>query len=108
MGIVQVTDIKPEILRELMTLEQDEVSNPVTTEEGIHVMKRGSMIAKQELKLEDVKNQIKKALINQAGIELRKAIFQQAAATYPVDIDDKRIEEWRLKMRTIVPQGKAE
>ena len=108
MGIVQVIDIKPEILKELMALGLDEVSNPVTTEEGIHIMKRGPMIAKQELKLDDVRNQIKKALINQANNELRQAIFRQAAATYPVDIDDKRIEEWRLKMRIDGPQGDAE
>lgn len=100
MGMVKVDEMKPEIHKTLMALAPDKISNPVTTEEGIHILKRGPLIAKQELQLEDVREQVKKFLVDQARKELRQAIYKQAAISYPVDIDDKRIEEWRLKLRT--------
>ena len=100
MGLVKINEMKPEIQKVLLALAPDKVSNPVTTEEGIHIFKRGTPVAKQELKLDDAREQIKKLMINQTRNDLRKAIYKQAAISYPVDIDDKRIEEWRLKLRT--------
>ena len=100
MGMVKVNEMKPEIQKTLLALAPDKVSNPVTTEEGIHILKRGPLAAKQELLLDDVREQVKKFLINQVNKELRQAIYKQAAISYPVNIDDQRIEEWRLKLRT--------
>jgi Parvulin-like peptidyl-prolyl isomerase len=100
MGVIKVSDIKPEIQPPLLALSPEKVSQPVISEEGIHILKRGAVITKQELKLEEVREEIKKSLKKQADIELRKAIYQQASKSYPVNIDDKLIEEWRLKIRT--------
>jgi len=100
MGLVKVNEMKPDIQKTLMALAPDKISNPVTTDEGIHILKRGPQVAKQELLLVDVREQIKKFLITQAKKELRQAIYTQAAISFPVDIDDNRIEEWRLKLRT--------
>lgn len=100
MGVVKINEMKPEIQKTLMSLTPDKISNPVITEAGVHILKRGSLVAKQVLKLDDVRDQIKKLLIKQANNELRQAIYKQAAISYPVDVDDKRIEEWRLQLRT--------
>ena len=99
MGMVKVSDMKPEIKKALMSLPPDTLSSPISTDEGLHILKRDSPIAQQELQLDDVREQIKTLLLKQAGNELRQAIFKQAAATYPVAVDDKRIDEWRLKLR---------
>jgi len=39
-------------------------------------------------------------MLKQLRIQIRQAVFKQASITYPVDLDDKNMEEWRLKLRT--------
>jgi len=99
MGLVKPDDLKPEIQKALLSLSPDKVSSPVSTGDGLHILKRGPVIAKQELKLEDVREQIRKLLNRQIRNELRQAIFKQAATSYPVAIGDKIIEVWRQKMQ---------
>ena len=100
MGLVKISEIKPEIKESLMKLAPDKVSTPLRTDEGIHILKRGNIIPKQELRYEEVKDQISKLLVTQLENQLKQAIFKQASETYPVDINEQTIEEWRLKLRT--------
>jgi parvulin-like peptidyl-prolyl isomerase len=90
-----------------MALAVDKVSAPIKTEEGIHLLKRGSIVPKQDLRYDEVQEQIRKLLVTQLENQLRQAIFKQASETYPVDINDKIIEEWRLKLRTNITTDKS-
>ena len=99
MGMVKISDLKPELQKTLRDLPPDKISSPVSADDGLHILKRGPLVARQELKLEDVREQIKQLMLRQARTELRQAIFKQAAISYPVDMDDKHIEEWRQRLR---------
>ena len=103
MGLIKVSELKPEIAKSLMALKEGELSQPIRSEEGIHILKRGAVLPQQNVSLEQVRGQLIKALKNQAMAQFRKAIYEQAAKTYPVKIDDKKIEEWRLRLRTNLP-----
>jgi parvulin-like peptidyl-prolyl isomerase len=107
MGLVKISELKPEIKTPLMALAADKVSTPIKTEEGIHVLKRGSIVPKQDLRYGEVQEQIRKLLVTQLENQLRQAIFKQASETYPIDISDKIIEEWRLKLRTNITTDKS-
>ena len=100
MGLVKISELKPEIKEPLLKLAPDKTSAPIRTGEGIHILKRGNIIPRQELGYEEVKSQIGKLLTTQFENQLKQAIFKQAGEIYPVDINDKIIEEWRLKLRT--------
>ena len=100
MGLVKISELKPEIKEPLLKLAPDKTSAPIRTGEGIHILKRGNIIPRQELGYEEVKSQIGKLLATQFENQLKQAIFKQAGEIYPVDINDKIIEEWRLKLRT--------
>ncbi len=40
-------------------------------------------------------------MLKQLNIQIRQAVFKQASITYPIDdLEDNKIEEWRLKLRT--------
>ena len=106
MGLVKVSELKPEISKPLLALKEGELSQPIRSENGIHILKRGAIIPRQEVGLEQVRPQLIEALKNQARNQFRTAIFQQAGKTYPVKVSDKKIEEWRLRLRTDLPQGK--
>ena len=107
MGMVKAGDLKPEIKKSLISLPPDTLTSPITTDDGLHILKHGNLIPAQELQLDDVREQIKTLLLKQARNELRQAIFKQAAETYPVTIDDNQLDEWRLKFRANLVPGET-
>ena len=109
MGQVSVTDLKPEIKQGLLALSEGQVSGPMKTDAGIHILKRGAITAAQPLQYDAIKDQLRPVMLKQANAQLRNAILEQARKTYPVEIEDKKIEEMRLRLRTdLVPAaGKA-
>ncbi len=100
MGLINISDMKPEIKTTIQSLKPDVISKPIKTEDGIHILKRGAIVPEQELTLEQLKPKIKEVMVQQLKTQIRQAIFKQASITYPIDINDKKIEEWRLKLRT--------
>lgn len=98
MGLVKVSDLKPELAGPLLGLQEGRLSDPVTSDAGIHLLKRGTIIPRQDVSFEQVKVQIRDLLMQQASAQLRQAIYQQAAKSYPVEVDDATIEEWRQRL----------
>ena len=100
MGLIKISELKPEIKVAIKTLKQGDISKPIKTDDGIHILKRGAIVPKQDITLEQVKPKITELMLKQLRIQIRQAVFKQASITYPVDLDDKNMEEWRLKLRT--------
>ncbi|MCH9048588.1 MAG: peptidyl-prolyl cis-trans isomerase [Proteobacteria bacterium] len=100
MGLIKISELKPEIKAAIKTLKQGDISKPIKTDDGIHILKRGAIVPKQDITLEQVKPKITELMLKQLRIQIRQAVFKQASITYPVDLDDKNMEEWRLKLRT--------
>ena len=98
MGLVKVAELKPELTQPLLNLPEGELSDPITSDTGIHLLKRGAIVPKQDVSFEQVKNQIHERLVQQARAQLRQAIYDQAGKTYPLELQDATIEEWRLKL----------
>jgi len=103
MGLIKVSELRPEISKPLLALKEGELSRPVRSDTGIHILKRGTVVPQQDVTLEQVRGQLVQALKKQAMAQFRKAIYEQAIKTYPIEIDDKKIEEWRLRLRTNLP-----
>jgi len=100
MGLIKISEFKPEIKAAIKTLKQGDISKPIKTDDGMHILKRGAIVPKQDITLEQVKPKITELMLKQLRIQIRQAVFKQASITYPVDLDDKNMEEWRLKLRT--------
>jgi parvulin-like peptidyl-prolyl isomerase len=100
MGLVRVSELKPEVREPLLALEEGKISRPLRTDTGVHILRRGSRVPAQQVKLDEVRQQIRQLLQNQARTQLRQAIFDQARKSYPVDVQESRVEEWRLRLRT--------
>ena len=100
MGLIKISEFKPEIKAAIKTLKQGDISKPIKTDDGIHILKRGAIVPKQDITLEQVKPKITELMLKQLRIQIRQAVFKQASITYPVDLNDKKMEEWRLKLRT--------
>jgi len=100
MGLVKMSELLPGIREPLMALPEEGLSGPIQTENGVHILKHGGVIPKQVVELEQVRPQIGDLLRQQAVAQLRQAIYVQASEVYPVETDDSKIEEWRLRLRT--------
>ncbi len=106
MGLINSSDLKPEIKKSILELGEGKISKALTTETGIHVVKRGAIVAPRQISLEEGEVQVRNLLVNQVRAQLRKAIYEQAAKTYPLEISDNKIEEWRLRLKTNVDAPK--
>lgn len=100
MGLINISDMKPEIKEAVQALQQDVVSKSIKTDDGIHIIKRGTIVPKQEITLEQLEPKIRELMLKQLQTQIKQAVFDQAKISYPIDINDKKIEEWRLKLRT--------
>ncbi len=100
MGLLKTSDLLPEMKEPILKLKEGELSKPVESESGIHILKRGEILKAETLELSQVEPQIRQLLVNQANTQLRQAIFVQARKEYPQDIPDKKLEEWRLRLKT--------
>jgi len=100
MGLVKVSDMKPEVSKPLLAAGEDKLVGPILTDNGVHILKRGAIVPAQPVAYEQIQPQIRDLLLKQARVQLRQAVFEQARKTYPVDLKDAKIEEWRLRLRT--------
>ncbi|MFT7461523.1 MAG: parvulin-like peptidyl-prolyl isomerase [Planctomycetota bacterium] len=100
MGLLKTAELLPDLQKSILDLAEGNVSQALTTNTGIHIVKRGAIVPERKVTLEEGKEQIRKLLISQVRTQLRQAIFEQAAKTYPVDLSDNKIEEWRLRLKT--------
>jgi parvulin-like peptidyl-prolyl isomerase len=99
MGLLKVSELLTGIDKVLLALDEGEVSSPVRTDTGFHILKRGAILPAQEVTYEQVQEQIRNVLINQARVQIRNKINEQVAETYPVVVDDASIEQWRSQLR---------
>jgi parvulin-like peptidyl-prolyl isomerase len=99
LGLLRFSELKPEVNEALRQLPEGGISSPVLADDGIHILRRGILIPRQEINLEQVRPQVKELLYNQATAQLRQAIYNQAGKTYPVALDEQEIEIWRLQLQ---------
>jgi len=71
MGLIKVSDMKPEVRDVIKKLQQGNISHPVKTDDGIHILKRGAIVPKQDITLEQSEPRIKE-LINKTRNSLIK------------------------------------
>jgi parvulin-like peptidyl-prolyl isomerase len=100
MGIIKVSELFPVIKEALTSLQRDEVSDPVRSQMGFHILKRGEIIPAQDVSLEQVQGDIRTLLINQARTNLNNDIRNLAAKSFPVTLADELILEWRSMLQS--------
>ena len=100
MGLLKTDELLPVIKAPLLKLKPGEISPPLESETGLHIVKRGAIVPASTLELEQARPRIREALLNQASVQLRDEIFAQARKAFPQAIADDKIEEWRLRLQT--------
>jgi parvulin-like peptidyl-prolyl isomerase len=99
MGVMEVDGLLPEIKEHILKSKIGEVSDPIETDMGLHIIKRGTILAEETIVFEQVEDQIRQILIKQTGMQLKNTIFDQAREDYPQQISESIIEDWWLKLK---------
>ena len=99
MGVMEVDGLLPEIKEYILKSKIGEISDPIETDSGLHILKRGLILAEETVPFEEVEDQIRQILIKQTGRQLNNVIFDQAIEDYPQQISENTIEEWWLKLK---------
>ena len=99
MGVMEVDGLLHEIKEYILKSKIGEISDPIETDSGLHILKRGLILAEETVPFEEVEDQIRQILIKQTGRQLKNVIFEQAREDYPQQISENTIEEWWLKLK---------
>ena len=62
----KLEELPEDIKQQVLSLEIDEVSLPITTIDGVHIIKHGAQVAEQAVELSQIKPKIREVLRNQA------------------------------------------
>jgi len=84
MGLVKIDELLPPIANAADKLKIDGVSDPIATESGIHIIKRGALIEAEALDFEVVQAQIRDRLRREAALKVRQAAVEKIAEEFPV------------------------
>ncbi len=99
MGAVQTGELKPAIAEVLQDLDED-AYGLAHSEDGWHILKKGRTLAAASQPYEDVRQQARQLLINQARQEFRQAVSQEARKEYAYMPGDDRVEQWRQELKS--------
>ena len=99
MGLLKVTDLIPEIKEQVLQLPEDQLSKPIRTEMGLHLIKRGAIIDPSEVSLDTDYDLIRNTFLIEVTKKITESIYERAQEEHPIVLSDTEIEEWRLQIR---------
>ena len=100
MGLLKVSELLPPIAEATKKLKPGEVSEPIASETGLHVIKRGALVAGETLTLERVKDSLRQRMVQEAVLKVRQAAMDKIEKEYPVaDPAAEPLESWRQALR---------
>ena len=85
MGLLKSTDLLPPIVEALKKLKAGQVSEPIASETGLHVLKRGATVAAEMLDYERVREQLRARMVQEAMAKVRQAAIEKVEKEYPIE-----------------------
>ena len=79
------------------------MSEPIATETGLHVLKRGSTVPGELLAFDKVETQLRERLLQEGALKLREAALEKIAEEYPVTAPTDELPGWRETLAAEAP-----
>ena len=96
MGLLKSSDLLPPIAEALKKLKAGQVSEPIASETGLHVLKRGATVAAEMLDFERVREQLRARMVQEAMAKVRQAAIEKVEKEYPIAAPAAdALEAWR-------------
>lgn len=98
MGLLKVADLLPPIAEAAGKLEVGAVSEPIASEAGLHLLKRGPTVAGELLAFDTVAANLRERLLRDGAVKLREAALEKIAEQYPVPTPAEDSATWRARL----------
>jgi parvulin-like peptidyl-prolyl isomerase len=96
MGLLKSADLLPPIAEALKKLRPGQVSEPIASESGLHILKRGATVDAEMLDFERVREQLRSRMVQEAMAKVRQAAIDKIEKEYPVEAPSVEVlENWR-------------
>ena len=95
MGLVKVDDLLPVIADATVALDVDSISQPLATESGLHIIRRGPTVAGELIDFSKVTQNVRKRMKDEAAARVRQAAVDKIGAQYPLSAPVADVEAWR-------------
>lgn len=98
LGEVPVQDLQVEFRDRLLAMKEGEISEPVRTAHGFHILRRGALLPEQAVDFDKLEPALREQMRRQAVQTRRAALYRQVFEQYPVDIAKETLEQWRTRL----------
>jgi parvulin-like peptidyl-prolyl isomerase len=98
LGEVPVRDLQTEFRDRLLAMKEGEISDPVRTAHGFHILRRGVLLPEQVQDFDKLEPALREQLRRQSVQTRRAALYRQVFEQYPVDIAQASLEQWRTRL----------
>nr|VFJ65598.1 MAG: Parvulin-like peptidyl-prolyl isomerase [Candidatus Kentron sp. FM]VFJ70311.1 MAG: Parvulin-like peptidyl-prolyl isomerase [Candidatus Kentron sp. FM]VFK18442.1 MAG: Parvulin-like peptidyl-prolyl isomerase [Candidatus Kentron sp. FM] len=105
LGVFEISKLFPVLKETLVGLGKDEISKPVRSDTGIHILKRGAKLPAGRLSFEQVRDRIRAEMRTAALDELRKRILNELYLSYAEPVSEPVVEQWRMELRERFPDA---
>lgn len=99
MGLTALAKLVPAVRSKVVAMKEGDISEPIRTNDGYHIVKRGATVVAQSLAFEDIRPEVKKLLVRDAVAKIRQAVIKKVQETYPVSVDTSELDKWRSRLR---------
>lgn len=98
MGLIKISDLLPPIASAAQALKVNGISEPIATESGLHILKRGEFVDEEVIDFETIKGNVRERLRREAALKVRQAVVEKIAEEYPVEAPGEQVEQWRTTL----------
>lgn len=96
MGLLKSADLLAPVAEAVKKLKVGEVSEPIASESGLHVIKRGAVVASETVPFERVHDQLRARMAQEAAAKVRQAAIEKMGKEFPVSVPpDDTLGAWR-------------
>jgi peptidylprolyl isomerase len=105
MGLTALADLVPAVRSKVVAMKANDISDPIRTDDGYHIIKRGGTVVAQSLSFDEIRPEVKKLLVRDVVAKIRKAAVKKVQETYPVTVNKAELDKWRSRLRKEVPSA---
>lgn len=103
MGLLKTSELLPPVAEAAAKLKAGQVSEPVATESGLHILRRGATVAAEMLEFDKIAPQVRERLLREAAQKVRDAAVEKIVAEFPVDVPSTELDAWRSDLADDAP-----
>nr|VFJ43435.1 MAG: Parvulin-like peptidyl-prolyl isomerase [Candidatus Kentron sp. DK] len=100
LGVFEVSQLFPQLRDALVRLDEGQISDPVRSDTGIHILKRGAKIPARTLTFGQAREKIRSDMRNMALNDLRKRMLDEIYRSHGKPVSETSAEQWRAALRS--------